>query len=85
MFTDTLDEWISLNKQDLNLYVGVAAYKAGTEQEDDPGWEQSDSNLALQIMQSYEKGCEGFVFFSASDFYRDSAAEEFYNYRNLEY
>ena len=83
MFSDTLDEWIGLNERNVNLYVGLAAYKAGAEDETDPGWIQSQSNLADQISQVKEKGCDGYVFFSASDLYREGAEEEFINYRNL--
>lgn len=83
MFTDTLDEWIALNKNDAKLYVGLAVYKAGLAEEADPGWENSDENLAGQVEQLTEKGCDGYVFFSAGDFYRNSAIDELGNYRNL--
>ena len=83
MFTDTLDEWISLNENDTELYIGLAAYKAGLDEEADPGWKNSDRNLASQVEQLTEKGCDGYVFFSAGDFYRNSADSELGNYRNL--
>ncbi len=83
MFSDTLNEWIDLNKNDTDLYIGLAAYKAGINEEADPGWAGSSENLALQVMQIKEKECGGYVFFSAGDFYRNSAGEELGNYRNL--
>lgn len=83
MYSDTLDEWIALNENDTKLYIGLAAYKAGTEEDEDPGWESSSKNIAEQVEQLVEKGCEGYVFFSASDFYRESANEELSNYRDL--
>lgn len=83
MFTETLDEWIALNKNDAELYIGLAAYKAGTDEAADPGWKNSDANLAGQVEQIYEKKCDGYVFFSAADFYRDEAKAELVNYRNL--
>ena len=83
MFTDTLDEWIELNENDAELYVGLAVYKAGIVEEADPGWKNSDQNLALQVEQLTEKGCDGYVFFSAGDFYRSGADDELGNYRNL--
>ena len=83
MFTNTLDEWIALNKADAELYIGLAAYKAGLEEDADPGWKNSDRNLASQVEMLTEKGCDGYVFFSAGDFYRNSACDELGNYRNL--
>lgn len=83
MFTDTLDEWLVLNKGDAELYIGLAAYKAGTDEEADPGWKNSSENIAVQVRQLTEKGCDGYVFFSAGDFYRNGAGEELGNYRNL--
>ena len=83
MFTDTLDEWIALNKNDAELYIGLAAYKAGLDEEADPGWENRNDNLAVQVQQIREKNCDGYVFFSATDFYRNGASEELGNYRNL--
>jgi len=83
MFTDTMDEWIALNKNDTDIYVGLAAYKAGTDEEADPGWENSSENIAEQVLQVKEKECDGYVFFSAGDFYRSGAGEELGNYRNL--
>ena len=83
MFTDTLDEWIALNEIDAELYIGLAAYKTGTDEEADPGWKRSSSNLASQVQQIKEKDCDGYVFFSAGDFYRSGAGEELGNYRTL--
>lgn len=83
MFTDTLDEWISLNENGTDIYIGLAAYKAGTAEDADPGWENNSGNLAQQVQQIREKNCDGYVFFSAYDFYRNSADEELGNYRNL--
>ena len=72
-----------MNKNDTELYIGLAAYKAGLEEDDDPGWEINTENLASQVKQLTEKGCDGYVFFSAGDFYRNSADDELGNYRNL--
>lgn len=83
MFSDTLDEWISLNKIDTQMYIGLAAYKAGTDDADDPGWKTNDDNIARQVLQLKEKGCNGYVIFSAGDFYKSHAGKELENYRNL--
>ena len=83
MFSDTLDEWIELNENDTELYIGLAVYKAGIDEDADPGWKNSDKNIAEQVSQLTEKDCDGYVFFSAGDFYRNSADRELGNYRNL--
>lgn len=83
MFTDTLNEWISLNRNGAPLYIGLAMYKTGLEEEEDPGWINSDMNIAQQVEQIQENGCGGYIFFSASDFYREGAKAELKNYTNL--
>jgi len=83
MFSETLDEWCELNTNNTELYIGLALYKAGEQDADDPGWENSSQNIASQVKQINEKKCDGYVFFSAGDFYRNSANEELGNYRNL--
>lgn len=81
MFTDTLDEWISLNKRDIPLYPGLALYRAGEKSDDDPGWSKRQDNLARQLARLREKGCGGYALFSAGDFSRSGAAEELKNYQ----
>ncbi len=81
MFTDTLEEWISLNKQKVPLYPGLALYRTGQVSTDDPGWGKSRQNIAEQLVLLREKGCGGFALFSAKDFYRKSAGKELRNYQ----
>ncbi len=81
MFSDTLDEWISLDQGDVPLYPGLALYRAGEKGEDDPGWQESSDNLAQQLRILREKGCEGFALFSARDLFRQDAQEEIKNYQ----
>lgn len=83
MFSDTLDEWITLNTNDTLLYVGLALYKAGTDDIDDLGWKSSTGNIAFQIQIVREKRADGYAFFSAADLYRDSAADELKAYQEL--
>lgn len=83
MFSDTLDEWISMNEGNVKMYIGLAAYKAGAADEEDPGWETNNKNLMEQVQQVMEKDCDGYVFFSAGDFYRSTAGDELGNYRTL--
>lgn len=81
MFSDTLEEWCRMNQNDTDLYIGLALYKAGTEEADDPGWENSDENLAIQTGKVRDAGCGGTVLFTASDLFRESAQKELENYR----
>ena len=81
MFTDTLDEWISLNQCKIPLYPGLALYRAGEKSQDDPGWGNRQDNLARQVLTLQEKGCSGYALFSAGDFSRKGAAEEIMNYQ----
>ena len=83
MFSDTLDEWCELNVNNREIYIGLALYKAGKTETEDPGWENSSENISDQVIQIREKGCDGYVFFSAGDFYRAGADDELGNYRNL--
>lgn len=81
MFTDTLKEWISLNKNNIPLYPGLALYRAGEKGSDDPGWEKSGGNIARQVEILRQQGCKGYALFSAKDFYRKGAKKELRNYR----
>lgn len=81
MFTDTLEEWLDLNKEDIPMYPGLALYRTGEQSEDDPGWQASGSNIAQQVGILREQGCGGFAFFSAKDFFRQGAQEEIKNYQ----
>ena len=85
MFSDTLAEWLEINESNKPLYIGLALYKTGKSEADDPGWISNSRNIELQIEQLREKKCEGYVFFSASDLFRDGAQEELRMYHNLEF
>ena len=80
MFTDTLDEWIALNKRKIPLFVGLALYRAGEVSTDDPGWGRESDNLTGQLRQLREKNCGGYALFSAKDFYRKGAQKELKNF-----
>lgn len=83
MFSDTLAEWESLNKINVPLYPGLALYKAGTGEPDDPGWQNRDDNIAFQVKAIRESGCGGFILYSASDIFRSGAESELMEYQNL--
>lgn len=79
MFSNTLDQWLKINKAKVPVYVGLALYKAGETSSDDQGWSESSSNLAEQICQMREKQCGGFALFSAKHFLRENARQELEN------
>lgn len=76
MYTETLEEWIALNEAGIPLYVGLALYRAGEKASDDPGWQEDDDNLVRQLKLLREKGCAGYVLFSAGDFDTKRAQKE---------
>lgn len=83
MFSDTLDEWKSMNKIGVSIYAGLALYRAGSDVPEDPGWKNSGGNMAYQITKLRETGYDGYAFFSASDFFREGAENELKNYGDL--
>lgn len=67
-YNDTLDAWLSSLKCNVKVYVGIAAYKAGTKSEE-AAWYQNANVLAEQI--SYARNSNlvsGFVFFRYDTF-----------------
>ena len=78
-FTKTLNNWMSLNKNNTKMYVGLALYKAGRKISWDPGWKKSNKVIANQVKKLRENGITGFVLFSGADFYSDNAQKELRN------
>lgn len=63
-FTATLETWKNLIQEDsIELYVGLAAYKAGSDV-DDGTWKNADDILARQVSAGRELDCSGFLFYS---------------------
>lgn len=79
MYTDTLKEWRSLNKNNTDMYIGLAGYMAGVKTKQDPGWKKRSTNLALHLRKLRSNGCQGFLFFSAQDLSRSGAKKEVAN------
>lgn len=63
-YTQTLKEWTSLNTNNIPMYIGLALYKAGTKRSEDPGWINSNNNLADQTKLLRKYKCNGQVLFS---------------------
>lgn len=76
LFQSRLAKWRNLNKRDIPMYIGLAAYKAGTVMKDDRGWSRSSSNLASQVKQIRAGNSEGYILFGYSDLYRKEAKRE---------
>jgi len=63
-FEESLAEWIDLQKhKQLKIYVGLAGYKAGTE-EDSGTWLDNDDILMQEIQIIREKDILGFMLYS---------------------
>lgn len=78
-FEESLDEWMSLKlHKDLKLYVGLAGYKGGTE-EDEGTWLDNDDILKNEIEISKEKGADGIMLYSYECFSNDENEAEIQN------
>lgn len=75
-FEDGLQEWLDLKKDDgLSLYVGIPAYKAGTDA-DSGTWLDNDDILSTELSITRSKGCDGFMLYSYDSFHdKDNSAE----------
>lgn len=83
MFTDRSSAWISLNKLDLPLYIGLGLYRAGEVSKSDLGWSTSNSNLAYQYAAALQLGYDGYSLFRYQWLEKDIAAAELNNLKNL--
>lgn len=82
LFSNRLNQWIALNKNDTPMYIGLGLYRCGSSSTTDLGWSRKSNNIVSQIKKLKRKGCEGFVLFSASYLYSNSTQKEANNYRN---
>lgn len=69
-FDKTLDRWINLRKnKDVKLYVGIAAYKAGSNE--DKEWKNDAYILANQVEYGRSTGqVDGYIYFRLDYFYK---------------
>lgn len=66
-YEETLDHWLSCLKSDVKVYVGIAAYKAGTKSEE-AAWYKNENVLAEQISYARNHAASGFMFFRYDTF-----------------
>lgn len=72
-FLSLLTAWLDLAEGKTNLYIGLAAYKSGTEQPpDNEEWQKDNKIIARQIEAVRQNGLKGFVFFSYSSLFSKS-------------
>lgn len=81
-FEDSLKSWIETKKHDnLQLYIGLAAYKGGTDS-DSGTWLDNNDILKTEIEILSEKQCDGFMLYSYESFHNQENAEEIQNVIN---
>lgn len=64
MFSNRLAQWCSLNKAGITMYLGMAAYRAGTPLAADKGWSLSNTNLVTQADKAAAAGFKGYFIYS---------------------
>ncbi len=79
-FEDALDSWQELDFADnVKLYVGIAGYKAGTE-DDEGTWLESNNILADEYkIISADKNTDGFMLYSYACLENETAEKELKN------
>lgn len=78
-FEDALQDWLELSKHDgLSLYVGIPAYKAGTDA-DSGTWLDNDEILQTELEITRNSGCDGFMLYSYDSLHNEDNAEEIEN------
>lgn len=81
-FEDSLNEWLGLKKhKGLKLYIGLSAYKAGTDA-DEGTWLDNDDILKTEIGILRDKGADGFMLYSYDSFNSEDSADELKNVMN---
>lgn len=80
-FEDSLKSWTSLDfDEGVNLYVGLAGYKAGSDEYDDGTWSKSNTILSdeYNIMKKYSK-VKGFMLYSYASLENNTSKKEVNN------
>ncbi len=78
-FEDSFAQWLKLEKHpDLALYIGIPAYKAGSEA-DEGTWLDNSDILETELSIVREKSADGFMLYSYDSLKSDDGAEEIEN------
>lgn len=87
MFTNTMKQWTSINKNKTTMYAGLALYKAGTALEtawgSDYGWGNSTSNLYDQYKAAKNAGYSGYSLYRYGSFGSAAGKAELANLKKL--
>lgn len=78
-FEDGLQDWLDMEKHDkLSLYVGIPAYKAGTDA-DSGTWLDNDDILTTELEITRKNNCDGFMLYSYDSLHNEDNATEVEN------
>ncbi len=81
-FSQSLNEWMSIPRHDeLDIYIGLAVYKAGTNS-DEGTWLTSSDILAREAKESFDFGADGIILYEGSYISAPEAETEIQNLRN---
>jgi len=83
MYSDRLARWTALNKADIPMYIGLAAYRVGEVSKTDLGWSLRSDNLSSQITELRRAGCEGYILYNYTAMISPACAAEMQGVRNL--
>ncbi len=85
MFSNRLNEFLSINNNGTDIYVGLALYKVASKPSlsSDPGWTNSSRNLAEQVEYAVSKGVKGFSLFSSAQLSYQSTQTELNNLMDM--
>lgn len=82
-FEDALQDWIDIDfAQGVELYIGLAGYKAGSDA-DSGTWLDRDDIIKTQIEIIREADINGFILYSYNSLVSEEASKEIENMRNL--
>lgn len=80
MFTNTMKQWTTINKNGTTMYAGLALYKVGYAVEstwgDDVGWGNSTSNLYNQYKAAKGSGYHGYSLYRYASISLPAAKDE---------
>lgn len=78
-FETALNSWLSIpRRDDIDMYIGLAVYKAGTDA-DNGTWQSTSDTIARQIKLSIESGSRGVLLYAVDHLESDTAAAEMAN------
>lgn len=78
-FETALAEWTEMPRlENIELYIGLAVYKAGTDA-DDGTWLSREDTIARQIERAKESGADGVILYAVDHLGNDAAQAEMAN------